>query len=275
MLRAATRRMVTASRPSASASATAAAAIAARLCRAFGPRPPRSGMSQIDSGGTGPGPGGCGASITRHHLPELAARSAPRARALPAASLTSGGTESMLAKPTYIVRRGTTMTTTVPVPSVRSVPERRSAPDGPADGPAVPARPARAPVRGQGRRGDRGARRGRRHPAHRPLRPPAGRPAACPAGPVPVRPGIPVELPVRRPVRGAGLPRDPAELPRHRRLDRPGFEPFRHEQADGLATVAWLRQQDWFTGSLATMGRVTSATSSWPWPRTRPPNSAP
>ena len=32
------------------------------------------------------------------------------------------------------------------------------------------------------------------------------------------------------------------------------FEPFRHEQADGLATVAWLRQQDWFTGSLATIG---------------------
>jgi putative CocE/NonD family hydrolase len=32
------------------------------------------------------------------------------------------------------------------------------------------------------------------------------------------------------------------------------LEPFRHEQADGLATVAWLRQQDWFTGSLATIG---------------------
>ncbi len=32
------------------------------------------------------------------------------------------------------------------------------------------------------------------------------------------------------------------------------FEPFCHEQADGLATVAWLRQQDWFTGSLATIG---------------------
>ena len=45
---AAIRRMVTASRPSASASATAAAAIAPRLYRAFGPRPPCSGSSQID-----------------------------------------------------------------------------------------------------------------------------------------------------------------------------------------------------------------------------------
>src|ERR1700745_3175432 len=42
------RRMVTASRPSASASATAAAAIAPRLYRAFGPRPPCSGSSQMD-----------------------------------------------------------------------------------------------------------------------------------------------------------------------------------------------------------------------------------
>lgn len=32
------------------------------------------------------------------------------------------------------------------------------------------------------------------------------------------------------------------------------LEPWRHERADGLATVAWLRQQDWFTGKLATMG---------------------
>ncbi len=32
------------------------------------------------------------------------------------------------------------------------------------------------------------------------------------------------------------------------------FEPFRREQADGLATVAWLREQDWFTGVLATIG---------------------
>ncbi len=32
------------------------------------------------------------------------------------------------------------------------------------------------------------------------------------------------------------------------------FQPFRREQADGLATVAWLREQDWFTGVLATIG---------------------
>ena len=32
------------------------------------------------------------------------------------------------------------------------------------------------------------------------------------------------------------------------------FRPFRHEQADGLAAVAWLREQDWFTGVLATIG---------------------
>ena len=32
------------------------------------------------------------------------------------------------------------------------------------------------------------------------------------------------------------------------------FEPFRHEQADAQATVAWLRRQDWFTGSLASIG---------------------
>jgi uncharacterized protein len=32
------------------------------------------------------------------------------------------------------------------------------------------------------------------------------------------------------------------------------YEPFRHERADGQATVAWLRQQEWFTGVLATIG---------------------
>ena len=32
------------------------------------------------------------------------------------------------------------------------------------------------------------------------------------------------------------------------------FEPYRHEQADGLATVAWLREQDWFSGAFATFG---------------------
>jgi uncharacterized protein len=32
------------------------------------------------------------------------------------------------------------------------------------------------------------------------------------------------------------------------------YEPFRHEAADGQATVAWLRGQDWFTGRLGTIG---------------------
>ena len=33
-----------------------------------------------------------------------------------------------------------------------------------------------------------------------------------------------------------------------------GFEPFRNEAADGQATVAWLREQDWFNGRLGTIG---------------------
>src|SRR5208282_5494885 len=32
------------------------------------------------------------------------------------------------------------------------------------------------------------------------------------------------------------------------------FEPFRNEAADGQATVAWLRGQDWFAGRLGTIG---------------------
>ncbi len=32
------------------------------------------------------------------------------------------------------------------------------------------------------------------------------------------------------------------------------FDPFRNEQADGLATLDWLRQQPWFSGELATFG---------------------
>ncbi len=32
------------------------------------------------------------------------------------------------------------------------------------------------------------------------------------------------------------------------------YEPFRHERADGQATLAWLREQPWFTGVLATIG---------------------
>lgn len=32
------------------------------------------------------------------------------------------------------------------------------------------------------------------------------------------------------------------------------YEPFRRERADGQAAVAWLREQPWFTGALATIG---------------------
>lgn len=32
------------------------------------------------------------------------------------------------------------------------------------------------------------------------------------------------------------------------------FDAFRHERTDGLATLAWLRQQPWFSGELATTG---------------------
>ena len=32
------------------------------------------------------------------------------------------------------------------------------------------------------------------------------------------------------------------------------FAPFHQEQADGLATVAWIKTQDWFSGELLTMG---------------------
>lgn len=32
------------------------------------------------------------------------------------------------------------------------------------------------------------------------------------------------------------------------------FEPFRHEDADGQATIEWLRHQDWFSGRLGTVG---------------------
>jgi putative CocE/NonD family hydrolase len=32
------------------------------------------------------------------------------------------------------------------------------------------------------------------------------------------------------------------------------LDPFHQERADGLATIEWLRTQDWFNGELATMG---------------------
>ena len=41
------------------------------------------------------------------------------------------------------------------------------------------------------------------------------------------------------------------------------FEPFRHERADGLATVEWIKGQDWFSGELATTGASYLAYAQW------------
>ena len=49
------------------------------------------------------------------------------------------------------------------------------------------------------------------------------------------------------------------------------FQPFRHEQADGLATVAWLREQDWFTGVLATIGPSYLSYVQWALAADPPP----
>ncbi|MGH3121027.1 MAG: CocE/NonD family hydrolase [Streptosporangiaceae bacterium] len=49
------------------------------------------------------------------------------------------------------------------------------------------------------------------------------------------------------------------------------FQPFRHEGADGLATVAWLREQDWFTGVLATIGPSYLSYVQWALATDPPP----
>ena len=49
------------------------------------------------------------------------------------------------------------------------------------------------------------------------------------------------------------------------------FQPFRREQADGLATVAWLREQDWFTGVLATIGPSYLSYVQWALAADPPP----
>ncbi|MBP7998719.1 MAG: CocE/NonD family hydrolase [Chloroflexi bacterium] len=41
------------------------------------------------------------------------------------------------------------------------------------------------------------------------------------------------------------------------------FNPFRHERADGLATVAWIKQQPWFNGQLATVGPSYLGLTQW------------
>jgi putative CocE/NonD family hydrolase len=49
------------------------------------------------------------------------------------------------------------------------------------------------------------------------------------------------------------------------------YEPFRHEAADGQATVAWLRQQPWFTGALATIGPSYLSSVQWALAADPPP----
>jgi len=47
--------------------------------------------------------------------------------------------------------------------------------------------------------------------------------------------------------------------------------PLRHERADGLAAVAWLRRQDWFTGELATIGPSYLGYTQWALAGDAPP----
>ena len=49
------------------------------------------------------------------------------------------------------------------------------------------------------------------------------------------------------------------------------FEPFRHEAADGQAAVAWLRQQDWFSGTLGTVGASYLGYTQWALATDPPP----
>ena len=49
------------------------------------------------------------------------------------------------------------------------------------------------------------------------------------------------------------------------------FEPYRHEQQDGQAAVAWLREQDWFTGALATLGPSYLGYTQWALAADPPP----
>ena len=49
------------------------------------------------------------------------------------------------------------------------------------------------------------------------------------------------------------------------------FEPFVSEAADGQATVAWLREQDWFNGSLGTIGASYLGFTQWALAADPPP----
>ena len=52
------------------------------------------------------------------------------------------------------------------------------------------------------------------------------------------------------------------------------FEPAINEAADGLDTVAWLRQQPWFTGRLATIGPSYLGMTQWALMQDSPPELA-
>lgn len=41
------------------------------------------------------------------------------------------------------------------------------------------------------------------------------------------------------------------------------FNPFRNEQADGLATIEWMKQQEWFSGDFATVGASYLGYAHW------------
>ncbi len=49
------------------------------------------------------------------------------------------------------------------------------------------------------------------------------------------------------------------------------YQPWRHERADGQAAVAWLRQQDWFSGELATIGPSYLGYVQWALAADAPP----
>jgi len=49
------------------------------------------------------------------------------------------------------------------------------------------------------------------------------------------------------------------------------YQPWQHEREDGQATVAWLREQDWFTGELATIGPSYLGYVQWALAADAPP----
>src|SRR5690606_7827080 len=52
------------------------------------------------------------------------------------------------------------------------------------------------------------------------------------------------------------------------------FDPFSYERADGLATLAWIKQQPWFDGRLGTSGPSYLGYAQWAICDGLPPTSA-